>query len=61
MEREQAEYDPTQKLQWDELIFTQLWGYSSCLQFRDKNFPKDVTCRYQNQASFWSIHGIWYE
>ncbi|CAL8113178.1 unnamed protein product [Orchesella dallaii] len=44
---------------WDELVFTQLWGYSSCLQFKDKHYPSDVTCRYADQASFWSIHGIW--
>ncbi|ODM95187.1 Ribonuclease Oy [Orchesella cincta] len=46
-------------LKWNELVFTQLWGYSSCLQFKDKRASSDVSCRYEDRASFWSIHGIW--
>jgi len=42
--------------EWNELIFTQLWGYSSCLQFKGET---GGTCRYEDKPSIWSIHGIW--
>lgn len=41
---------------WNELIFTQMWGYSSCLEFKEHT---GGTCRYEDKPSIWSIHGIW--
>jgi len=43
---------------WDEIVFTQLWGYTSCLQFRDESHGQ-YHCRYEERPSIWSIHGIW--
>jgi len=47
------------ELQWDELKFTQEWGFSACRQFKDKNFEKEKKCRFEGIPSIWSVHGIW--
>jgi len=43
---------------FDELKFTQLWGYSSCFEFKEQTHNQ-VECRYEDKPSIWSIHGIW--
>jgi len=45
-------------IDFDELKFTQLWGYTSCLQFKQEVHDQ-VECRYEDKPSIWSIHGIW--
>ncbi len=48
-------------LRWDELIFTQEWGYSACRQFKDhlSDQGSEKKCRFEGQPSIWSVHGIW--
>jgi len=43
---------------WNELVFTQEWGHSACLQFKERTGGKEA-CRYEGKPSIWSIHGIW--
>lgn len=50
------------ELQWDELIFTQEWGFAACRQFKDRLGPgSEKRCRFEGKPSIWSVHGIWYE
>jgi len=44
---------------FNELKFTQLWGHSSCIQFKELHIHEQVNCRYADQPSIFSIHGIW--
>lgn len=43
---------------FDELVFTQLWGFTECLQFKAESKDR-LTCRFEGKPSIWSIHGIW--
>jgi len=43
---------------WNELVFTQMWGYASCLQFKDETHGQNA-CTFEGNPSIWSIHGIW--
>jgi len=45
---------------WDELKFTQEWGYSECRQFKDQDGPDSQRkCTFEGQPSIWTIHGVW--
>jgi len=44
------------ELEWDELKFTQEWGFAACRQFKDKGGRE---CRFEGKPSIWSVHGIW--
>lgn len=45
---------------WDELTFTQEWGYSECRQFKDQGGPDSQRkCRFEGEPSIWTVHGVW--
>jgi len=47
---------------WDELKFTQEWGYSECRQFKDQADGASNSqrkCRFEGEPSIWTIHGVW--
>jgi len=57
-EAEGEEQASTASTDFNELKFTQVWGYGSCLQFKGETRGQ-IPCRYEDKPSIWSIHGIW--